>query len=104
MRLTSHPECRSPFERHLIAQGYLHGKCKPHSPWQNGFVERSHRTDNEELFDQYRFSSPEERKLKLKLWEMEYNHDRPHQGLGGKTPMQRFHELFPFDLRDRIIT
>jgi len=104
MRFTAHPERLSAFERHLIQNGFLHGKCKPHSPWQNGIVERSHRTDNEEFFHLFRFNSSEERKMRLRLWEMEYNYNRPHQGLGGVTPMKKFKELWTFDPRIRAIT
>ena len=104
MRFTAHPERLSAFEQHLRENGFLHGKSKPHSPWQNGIVERSHRTDNEEFFRLFRFESSEERKMRLRLWEMEYNFNRPHQGLRGETPMQKFRELFAFDIRNRAIT
>jgi hypothetical protein len=33
---------------------------------------------------------------------MEYNRNRPHQGLGGLTPAQKFKELFPYDIRARV--
>ena len=48
--------------------------------WQNGCIERSNRTDKEELFNRFRFCSSEERKCCLKLWEYGYNYKRPHQG------------------------
>jgi transposase InsO family protein len=88
MRFTAHPERQTRFERTLAAWGFLHGKSRPRSPWQNGIIERSHRTDNEELFEVMQFENSEERKYQLKLWEMEYNHQRPHQGLGARTPME----------------
>jgi len=95
MRFTAHPERLSVFERYLKEQGFKHGECQPHSPWQNGIIERSHRTDNEELFHRVDFKSSEERKFLLKLWEYEYNYQRPHQSLGMKTPMQVFSENYP---------
>jgi transposase InsO family protein len=101
MRFTQHPERQSAFEKYLREQGFLHGKSKPHSPWQNGIIERSHRTDNEELFHRYNFSSSEERKYYLKLWEYEYNYNRPHQSLGMKTPMQIFREYYPLHIKMR---
>ena len=104
MRLTTHPERMCAFERYLKEQGWLHGKCKPHSPWQNGIIERSHRTDNEELFHCFRFGSSEERKYQLKLWEQEYNFARPHQSLGGRTPADYFKELFPIHAGIKLIT
>lgn len=104
MRFTAHPERLSAFERYLREQGFLHGKCKKHSPWQNGIVERSHRTDNEQLFRQFSFASPEERRYLLRLWEHEYNYKRPHQGLAGKTPMQVYLEKYPLHAGSRNIT
>jgi len=44
--------------------------------------------DNEELFQVIRFTDPEMRRYQLKLWDFEYNTRRPHQGIGGRTPMQ----------------
>jgi len=70
------------------ALGLIHGRSAPHSPWQNGIIERSHRTDNEELFDRERFADAEERRYRLRLWEYEYNTRRPHQALGGRTPQE----------------
>ena len=78
----------SPLDRTTAPLHLKHGTCMPYHPWQNGFVERSHRTDNEELFHVIRFSSSEERRYQLRLWEGYYNCHRPHQGLGGLTPLE----------------
>ena len=88
MRFTAHPERRTAFEKAVEELGLIHGKCRPRSPWQNGIIERSHRTDNEELFNQMRFADSEERRYMLKLWEYHYNCERPHQGIGCRTPME----------------
>lgn len=90
MKFTIHPERRTTFERTVADLDLLHGRSQRGCPWQNGFIERSHRTDNEELFHCERFADPEERRYRLRLWEQEYNTRRPHQGLGGKTPLQVF--------------
>jgi transposase InsO family protein len=90
MRFSAHPERQSAFERTIAELDLLHGRSQRGCPWQNGFIERSHRTDNEELFHCERFTDPEERRYRLRLWEQEYNTRRPHQGLGGKTPMDVF--------------
>lgn len=104
MRLSAHPERKTAFERLAQEHGLLHGKNKPHSPWQNGIVERSHRTDNEELFHMMQFTDPEERRYQLKLWEFYYNNDRPHQGLKGMTPFQVFKEQYSFETHIRMLT
>jgi len=85
MRFSAHPERRCAFESLVARLGLIHARCDRGSPWQNGIVERSHRTDNEELFRVMRFSDSEERRYQLKLWDFEYNAHRPHQGLGPKS-------------------
>lgn len=90
MRFTPHPQRQTAFEKKVAALGFLHGLCKKGSPWQNGIIERSHRTDNDELFHQLHFVSPEERRYQLCLWEMQYNRCRPHQALGGQPPLEVF--------------
>jgi transposase InsO family protein len=104
MRFTAHPGYMSAFERYLKDQGFLHGKSQKRSPWQNGFIERSHRTDNENLFQQFVFTSAEERKYMLKLWEYEYNYLRPHQGLSDRTPIELYLENYPVHAASRNIT
>jgi transposase InsO family protein len=88
MRFSAHPERKSAFEKKVSSLNLIHGKCCPGHPWQNGIIERSHRTDNEELFHQINFKDAEMRRYQLKLWEFEYNNRRPHQSLGGQTPTQ----------------
>ena len=68
----------------LNIQHYL---IDPGKPAQNGKVERSHRTDQEKFYDELKFKSFEELKLKLRLWNMTYNNTK-HCGLNGKTPNQ----------------
>ena len=81
----------------------IHGLSQRASPWQNGFIERSHRTDNEELFEVLDFESSEERRYNLRLWEMYYNHHRPHQGLGGKIPIQVYREDYRMHAASRML-
>lgn len=103
MRFTAHPERKTAFEKMTIDLGLIHGRSAPHSPWQNGIIERSHRTDNEELFDRERFCDPEERKYRLCLWEYEYNTRRPHQALGGRTPMEVYMSEYPIHALSRML-
>lgn len=88
MKLSAHPDRRTAFEQMVEQLRLKHGTCMPYHAWQNGIVERSHRTDNEELFHIVRFTSSEDRRYQLRLWEGYYNCHRPHQGLGGRTPLQ----------------
>lgn len=63
---------------------YLIDKGKPA---QNGTVERSHRSDQESFYDRITYSSPEELRYKMRLWNMYYN-DLYHCSLEGKSPNQ----------------
>lgn len=63
---------------------YLIDKGKPA---QNGTVERSHRSDQETFYDEVKLNSPDELRLKARLWNMYYN-DLKHCGLNGITPNQ----------------
>jgi len=103
MRFSAHPERKTAFEKEIDALGLIHGKCQPRSPWQNGIIERSHRTDNDELFHVMRFSDPEERRYQLKLWEQEYNNRRPHQSLGNRTPMEVYLQEYPLHATTRML-
>ena len=104
MRYTAHPERTTGFTKTLEANGCLHALIPPGKPWRNGFIERSNRTDKEELFTRLRFIDAEDRRYQLKLWEMEYNHHRPHQGIGNQIPYQVYYRDYPFHAAYRYTT
>ncbi|HEX2971820.1 MAG TPA: integrase core domain-containing protein [Tepidisphaeraceae bacterium] len=104
MKRSAHPERQSAFEQRARQLGLLHGTSQPGCPWQNGIVERSHRTDNEELFQREQFSDSEQRRYRLRLWEDAYNHRRPHQALHGQTPQQVFLAEYPLYAVSRMLT
>jgi transposase InsO family protein len=62
-----------------------HYLIDPGKPAQNGTVERSHREDQEKVYDEYSFASAEDLRYRIRLWNMYYN-DLEHCGLNGKTP------------------
>ncbi|OHA07304.1 MAG: hypothetical protein A3J10_02050 [Candidatus Sungbacteria bacterium RIFCSPLOWO2_02_FULL_54_10] len=66
-------------------RGIKHYLIDPGKPAQNGTVERSHREDQEKLYDPMTFSSEEDLRYHVRLWNMYYN-DLEHCGLDGKTP------------------
>jgi transposase InsO family protein len=90
MRLSAHPERKTAFQRRIIDLDLLHGTSQPGGPRQNAFIERSNRTDNEELFDLMRFEDSESRRYYPRLWEDDYNTRRPHQGRGMRTPLEAY--------------
>jgi transposase InsO family protein len=59
----------------------------------NGKVERSHKTDSQEFYQGRHFKHRRDLARKLKRWETEYNGDRPHLALKGRTPGERPREL-----------
>jgi transposase InsO family protein len=81
------------FTWHLRDLGITHRRIPPGCPEVNGKVERSHRTDEEEFYRRMTFRTAAELTAKLRRWEHEYNHRRPHLALAGKTPAERFCEL-----------
>lgn len=81
-------EFSSQFSWHLDDLGISHRKTKVCSPEENGKVERSHRTDQEEFYGINRFVSIKHCMQLLQQWEKEYNEKRPHMALKGKTPKE----------------
>ena len=103
MRYTAHPERRTAFQQRADALGIRHGTIQSRSPWQNGYIERSHRTDNEECFHRIRFTNSEDRRYQHRLWEMSYNHTRPHQGIRNRTPLQVFQQEYRLEALTRML-
>ena len=62
----------------------------PHTPEQNGMVERVIRTLKEQCAHRYRFETLQHASRVIGDWIGFYNNRRPHQALGMKTPAQAF--------------
>lgn len=71
----------------ILCQKYniIHYLIDPGKPNQNGKVERSHRTDQEMFYERNKFRSLRDLKMKIRLWNNEYNNTE-HCSLNGKTP------------------
>ena len=76
-----------PFERMLIEMGIKHRYIMPYRPQTNGKVERFWRTLEEDLLRETTFDNLDELKKELEEYLYYYNHERPHQGLSGNTPV-----------------
>lgn len=81
-----------PFTAHLQAQGVRHKLIRIATPWHNGKVERSHRTDAEEFYARFQLRTLPEAHRRLEGWNHRYNTQRPHGGIGWKTPTQMLRE------------
>lgn len=65
--------------------GIKHYLIDPGKPAQNGTVERSHREDQDKLYEHTVFTSFEDLRYRNRLWNMYYN-DLEHCGLSGLSP------------------
>jgi transposase InsO family protein len=77
------------FHAALHSRGITQKFIRPHCPWTNGKVERLNRTLATEWAYSRPFNSNAERAAALPTWLEHYNLDRPHLGIGGKTPIDR---------------
>jgi len=83
MRTVTHP-----FTQHIQTQGVRHKLIRIATPWHNGKVERSHRTDEEEFYRLFQLRTLPQAHRRLHSWNHPYNTSRPHGALGWKTPAQ----------------
>ena len=77
-----------PFERMLMELGVEHRYTRPYRPQTNGKVERFWKTLKEDLIEETTFDSEQEFRDELMQYMVYYNHERPHQSLGGIPPVE----------------
>lgn len=70
----------------LSERGVVAAFIEKGSPQQNCYVERFNGTMRRELLNREEFDTVLEARVVIGRWVEEYNHDRPHRGLGMKTP------------------
>jgi transposase InsO family protein/transposase-like protein len=81
------------FEQELKKERVRHIRSRPHHPMTLGKMERFWKTILEEFLLRAQFGSFEEARERIRLWVQYYNHQRPHQGIGGLCPADRFFEI-----------
>jgi transposase InsO family protein len=79
----------------LWALGIRQQRTAPHCPWQNGRIERFFGTLKERL-DRWAVESGDQLGLALGDFRLWYNHVRPHQHLGGRTPAEAWLRIDPY--------
>ena len=78
---------KCPFEQALTAMGITHKLIPPRTPWHNGKVERSHRSDQHYFYDWEKFSDI--RKLNERLAvHLAWTNHKPMRTLGWRSPQQ----------------
>lgn len=84
---------RTRFERELQKDRVHHLRSRPHHPMTLGKIERFWKTIWEEFLSRASFNGLEEARERIRLWVKYYNHKRPHQGIGGMFPADRFFSI-----------
>ena len=79
------------FQKTLRRQGIQHVRSAPHHPMTLGKIERFWKTVWGEFLEEAVFSSFADACQRLEHWVGYYNHQRPHQGIGGACPADRFY-------------
>ena len=80
------------FHWHVEDKGIRHAYIKRGTPQLNGKVERSHRSDQEELYQLLSYKDDVDLGAKLDEWENFYNFNRPHGAFNRKTPYEALRE------------
>jgi hypothetical protein len=89
------------FAEELRRQGIQHLKSRPHHPQTLGKIERFWKTLWEELLSRTVFADYADCERRVGLFVQAYNFRRPHQGIGGLVPADRFFRAAP-QVRDAI--
>jgi transposase InsO family protein len=72
----------------FVQQGVSTLYIEPGSPWQNGYAESFHSRFRDEFTEREEFESVDDAQVKGESWRREYNTQRPHSGLGYRTPAE----------------
>jgi len=81
-----------PLTLFLVSKGIEHKLSRPGTPQHNGFVERSHRTDEEEFYRVTKTANVDISILQTKMdqWQEEYNTLRRHSSCNNLPPIEYF--------------
>jgi len=79
------------FQKVLKQQGVSHVRSAPHHPMTLGKIERFWKTIWTEFLEDAVFASFADARQRLDHWIGYYNHQRPHQGIDGACPADRFY-------------
>jgi transposase InsO family protein len=108
-KTASFPRCygtqftSSRFIETLHRLSITHRRTAYHHPEGNSYIERFHRSLKEEEVWTAEYRSMEEARTGIARWIKEYNHDRPHRGVGNRTPHEAFLS-FAVDLKNEALT
>jgi transposase InsO family protein len=78
------------FEMELTKDRVKHIRSQPHHPMTLGKIERFWKTIFQDFLNRAQFANFEEARERIAYWVQFYNHKRPHQGIDGICPADRF--------------
>jgi transposase InsO family protein len=81
------------FEKELAKDRVKHIRSRPHHPMTLGKIERYWKSILTEFLQRAQFTSHEDAAGRIAFWVKYYNYKRPHQGIGGLCPADRFFEI-----------
>lgn len=81
------------FQKELARDRIHHLRSQPHHPMTLGKIERFWKSILEEFLNRATLRDFEEARERIALWVQYYNHRRPHQGIGGLCPADRYFEI-----------
>lgn len=84
---------KSRFQAEMAKDRIQHIRSAPHHPMTLGKIERFWKTIWEEFLERARFESFENAQERIQYWIKYYNHQRPHQGIEGLYPADRYFSI-----------
>jgi transposase InsO family protein len=84
---------KTQFQKTLKQQGIQHVRSAPRHPMTLGKIERFWQTIWREFLEEAVFASFADACQRLDHWVSYYNHQRPHQGIDGACPADRFYGM-----------
>lgn len=76
------------FRKFCCSHRIRHRRIEPGKPQQNSFIERFNRSYREDILDMHTFRNLQQVRELTSDWQIEYNYDRGHTSLGGKSPVE----------------
>jgi len=84
---------KTKFQQEMQKDRIHHLRSQPHHPMTLGKLERFWKTIKTEFLTRAQFDGFDSARERIALWTKYYNFQRPHQGIGGLCPADRFYEI-----------
>jgi transposase InsO family protein len=84
---------KSKFQKEMTHQGIQHTRSSPRHPQTLGKIESFWRNIWQEFLAATVFESFDDARKRIEAWIKYYNHQRPHQGIDGLVPADRYYRV-----------